>query len=472
MAGTSGATALRSPTAPAAPGITLWLLALVQFLLLMSINLPVVAVPAVGRELELPAATAQFVVTAYALAWGALLLLGGRTADLVGRRKVLVSGLWVFIAGSLIGSLAWTGAVVIAARAVQGLGAAFVAPAALSMLTTLFAEGRPRDRALAVFGAATAAGAVIGVVASGLVTEAFGWRAIFTVSLLPALPLVLVASRLLPAAPPVMRTGRMDVPGAAVVTLGLALLAFGISQAPRAGFDSPASGGIIMLSIGLLGLFVVIERRGAEPLLPLPLLRRRNIAATTYTTLLVWASFASLFFHVSLLLQEVLGYSASRTGFAYLPLALATIAAAHLAGRLVGRFRPATVVGVGGACVALGSLTLGLVQPGDAFATAVLPGLLLAGAGNGLALVALQVAVFAGVADRESGVVAGLFNTAQEVASAVGTVLLVTLAASGTTPATGIRSALTAGAVVALAGGIVGAILIPADRAGRDASLP
>jgi MFS family permease len=452
------------PAAPDSRGLILGLLSLTQFLLLMSINLPVVAVPAVGRELGLPPETAQFVVTAYALAWGALLLLGGRTADLFGRRKILVIGLWVFTAGSLLGSVAWTGSVVIGARAVQGIGAAFVAPAALSMLTTTFAEGAPRDRALAAFGAATAAGAVIGVVGSGLLIDAFGWRAVFAVNLVPAAPLVLLAPRLLPAAP-AATTGRLDVPGAFTVTLALGLLAFGVSQVPRFGFAAFAAGGLVVVALSLLALFVAIERRGPDPLLPLSLVRRRGIAATTVATVLLWASFASLFFHVSLLLQDVLGYSALHTGLAYLPLALATIAAAQLAGRVLSVWNCGPTVALGAVCVGLGSLALGLVRPGDGFAAAVLPGLLLAGAGNGLALVALQVAIFKGVGEREAGVVAGLFNTAQEVASAVGTVALVTVAASGTSFAAGIQSALLVGAAVALAGGVVGGTLIPRARA-------
>lgn len=245
----------------------------------------------------------------------------------------------------------------------------------------------------------------------------------------------------------------------------MALLAFGVSQGPSTGFASLGSGGIIAASIGLFGLFVVIEGRGSEPLLPLHLVRRRSIAATTAATVLLWAGFASLFFHVSLLLQQVLGYSPLHTGLAYLPLAVATIAAAQLAGRTLAVCKPAPMVAVGAACIAVGSLLLAVVQPGDRFATAVLPGLLSAGVGNGLALVALQVAAFTGVADQEAGVVAGLFNTAQEVASAVGTVVLVTVAASGTTPAAGIRSTLIVGAAVALAGGIIGWTLIPAARA-------
>jgi MFS family permease len=451
----------RNIAATESRGLILWLLCLTQFLLLMSINLPVVAVPAVGRDLGLPPETAQFVVTAYALAWGALLLMGGRTADLFGRRKILVIGLWVFCAGSLLGSVAWTGSVVIGARAVQGIGAAFVAPAALSMLTTTFAEGAPRDRALAAFGAATAVGAVIGVVGSGLLIDAFGWRAVFAVCLVPAAPLVLLAPRLLPAAPPAATRGRLDVLGAATVTLGLGLLAFGVSQVPEFGFAAPSAGGAVVVALSLLAIFVAIERRGPEPLLPLSLIRRRNIAATTTATVLLWASFASLFFHVSLLLQDVLGYSPLQTGLAYLPLALVTIAAAQLAGRLVGVWKCGPTVALGAVCVCLGSLVLGLVRPGDGFAAAVLPGLLLAGAGNGLALVALQVAIFKGVGQREAGVVAGLFNTAQEVASAVGTVALVSVAASGADVAAGIQSALLVGAAVALAGGVVGGILIP-----------
>jgi len=457
---------LRIPSSVART-IVLGVVAAVQFLVLLSITSPIVAFPAVGRDLSIPAAYVQFVVTAYALSFGALLLLGGRTADIVGRRRVLLGGLWCFALASALASLASSGVVVIAARALQGVGAAFAAPASLSMVVATFDEGRARDRALGVVGAATGSGAAVGLLLSGVLTDLLGRRAVFAATLGAALTLAILAALLLPLDPPHRQARGVDIPGAGSVTAGLALLTFGITQGQEVGLSTPRSLLTLCAAAGLLALFILIERRSPAPLMPLAVLRRPSITSTILTTVLVWAGFASLFFHVSLLMQEVLGYPPALTGLAYLPLTLVTVVAASVAARLVGAWRPKAVIALGAALIALGSLLLSLVHDGSSYAVGLLPGLLVTGVGLGLALVALQIAVFIGVPDDQAGLVAGLFNTTQEVASAVGTAVLATIALARGGGAAGIRHSLVVGAAIILAGGALGAALVPDRDGGR-----
>jgi MFS family permease len=447
-----------SPTCTASP---LGLLAAAQFLVFLSINIPIVAVPTIGDDLGLAAVYAQFVVTAYALAWGALLLLGGRCADVFGRRRMLGSGLWIFIVGAVVAPLAPTGEILIASRAVQGAGAALIAPAALSLLTSIFPDGPERDRALGVLGAASGGGAALALFLGGVLTDALGWRSIFVPGLVLALVLAVFVPRLPAGAPSPRFVRELDLPGAIAVSAGLALLAFGVTQRQRAGLASVQAAGSLAAAAGLLAAFIVIERRQPAPLLPPRLLRRRTIAAPTAATLLIWAGFASLFFLLSLLLQNVLDYSPLATGLGYLPLAAAVAVASRVAARAVGPSGTRPVLVAGAAGVAVGSLLVGAADAGDSYAGAILPGIVIAGLGLGGALVALQVAVFVGVAEGESGVVAGLFTTAQEVASAIGTAALVALALAQGGGADGIQFALAVGAVVVIAGGLLGAAAIP-----------
>jgi predicted MFS family arabinose efflux permease len=458
---TPGQAAATAPDVGDASRWALGLLALAQFTVLLSINLPVVAVPAVARDLGLPLASAQFVVTAYALVWGSLLLLGGRSADLLGRRRVLLLGLWVFVAGCLLAAVGPSGAAVVGGRGIQGLGAAFLAPAALSLLTTTLPPGPPRDRGLALMGSATAAGAVAGLLLGGLLTEAFGWRTIFLAPLVPALLLAALAPRRLPAGAAAAGGGGFDVLGAALIASGLGLLALGASQVSTLGLADLRGAGALGLGAALVALFVVRERHARSPLLPPALLARRSIGATTAVTALVWTGFASLFFHTALLLQDVLGYRALTTGLAYLPLAAATVAGSRLAARSGGRRSARTITALGAGGIASGSLLLSRADPGDPYALLVLPGLVAAGAGLGLALVSLQVTIFAGVSRPQSGVVAGLFATAQEVASALGTAALAGLASAQASPEAGLQLALLAGSGIALLGGLLAAAALP-----------
>ncbi len=430
-------------------------LAAAQFLVMLSINSTVVAFPVIGAELAVPPSMQQFVVTAYALMFGSLLLLAGRAGDVWGRRRVLLVGLVVFVAGALVGVLAAGGGWVVAARAVQGIGAAAVATNALALLTALVPAGPARDRALGVFGAATATGAAVGIVAGGALVATVGWRAIFVLVGVLAAVLLVVVVRELPPSPGPSAGQPLDWAGGVLATLGVAGLAAASTDVP----PPAVRVGLLVTGAATLVAFVLVERRQAVPLLPLRIFRLRSVSANTLATVLVWAAFASMFFHLSLVLQDVLNYSPTQAALAYLPLAAATTAVSPLAGPLLARFGATPVAVAGALAIAAGSLLLGRVEPGAGYLTTVLPGLLVAGIGVGAALVALQSAVFADVPERDAGAVAGLFTTAQEVASALGTAAFVAVALTAATTAAGLSLALTSGAATALAGAALLAVL-------------
>ncbi|SFQ68849.1 Major Facilitator Superfamily protein [Amycolatopsis arida] len=433
------------------------LLAGVQLLVMLTVNVPIVAVPVIQRQMGVAPVHSQFIVTTYALVWGALLLLAGRVADLAGRRRPLLAGLLLLAAGSGLGAAAPATPVLVAARAMQGGGAALAGTAALSLLVTLLPDGPARRRAFALFGQMTAVGSVAGLVLGGALTDLVGWRAIFLPSLLLAGALIGGAARWVPPDARSFSWPEFDLPGAATASAGIGLLVFAISRAEQSTEKALAGGAV---AAALLAAFALLERRAAHPLLPLSLVTRRNTVAALVATVLIWSSFASLFFHLAFLLQRALHYTPLQSALAYLPVTVATA----LSGRVAAAGRLSPHLGLvtlgGGLAIAAGSATVSAAGAGGGFLWPVLPGLVLAGTGLGLAIVAIQILVFRGAAERSSGVLAGLLTTAQETASAVGTTVFATLAVA-IGGLGGITTTLFWGAAAALAGGLLGALLAP-----------
>jgi EmrB/QacA subfamily drug resistance transporter len=409
-------------------------LALLAFaMLIVSLDqyIVVVALPEIGRELDFSAQTLQLVISAYAVASAGFLLLGGRAADLLGPRRVFVSGLALYAGASLAGGLAPAPEILLAARAVQGLGGALVFPATLALVNTTFAEGRERNRALAVWGGAGAAGLVIGVLLGGVLTQALGWEAVFFVNVPLAGIAVLLAFALIAADR--QDTGRrFDVPGALGATLGVTLLVFALVQGPTLGWGSPAILASASASLLLLAAFAAIERRSRDPLVPPRLLANRNLATAAGIALLFWATFGSVLYFLTLYFQGVHGYDALQTGVCFLLPTAVVVAGSALAGQLVTRcgLRPTLVAAL--AIGALGALALGLaMSPNGSYAT-LIPGLVLLSIGDGVVFTTMFIAAGTGVADGEQGVASGIASTSTSIGAAVGLALLVLVANSGT----------------------------------------
>ena len=401
-----------------------------QFVLQLDFSIVNVALPSIQRELGMPAAELQWIVTGYALAFGSLLLAGGRLADLLGRRQVLAAGLALFGIASLACGLAQWPIMLIIARIVQGAAAAMVSPAALSLLTTTNAEGAARNRALAIWQATTAAGATAGIVAGGLLTQYFGWRAVFLIN--P--PIIAVMLALVPRLPAGKRSGgggSVDVRGALLVTTGIAALIFGLSSGQQHGFTAPATLIALALAVLLTTGFVVAEKRSAAPMLPLPILAEPARRAAIAAMLLIGAILAGYVYFASLYLQKVLGFSPVATGLALVPSTVTVVLVSTVGTRrLLARFSIGAVLLAGLACMGAGQLWLAQITAGASYPAAVLPGLVLTAAGVGLALPAASIAITSGVQTSDQGLAGALFTTSQQTGAAVGLAILATAAAA------------------------------------------
>ncbi len=437
-------------------------LALLAFaMLLVSLDqyIVVVALPEIGRGLGFSAQTLQAVISAYAVASAGFLLLGGRAADLLGRRRVLITGLGLYAGAALMGGLAATPEVLLAARGLQGLGGALVFPATLSLVNTTFAEGDERNRALAIWGGAGAAGLVIGVLLGGVLTSALGWESVFFVNVPLAGGAALLALALIPADGPRERGRSFDLPGALSVTVAVTLVVFALVQGPRLGWTASAVlaaaiGGVLMLAV-----FAVVERRSRDPLLPPRLLANRNLVTAVVIAFLFWATFGSVLYFLTLYLQDVHGYDALETGVAFLIPTVVVVTGSTLAGRLVTRCGlRATLVGAL-AIGAVGALMLGLSMSPSGSYGGLVPGLILLSIGDGVVFTAMFIAAGTGVADRDQGVASSVASTSTSIGAAVGLALLVLVATSGTEGLAGesLRVATADGlrsAVLVVAGGI------------------
>jgi EmrB/QacA subfamily drug resistance transporter len=459
---------------PREKNLALLLLAMTQFVIVIDASIVNVALPSIGTALHFSRDNLSWVVNAYTLTFGGFLLLGGRLADLLGRRKMFMIGLVVFSLASLAGGLAQSEAWLIIARSVQGLGAAIVSPAALSIITTTFAEGHERNRALGVWGAVAGAGGAAGVLLGGILTSGLSWRWVLFVNVPIGLIAAALAPRILLESRADDGTEGFDIPGAVTVTAGLALLVYAVVDAVNVGWGS--TGTLLRLAGAalLLVAFVVIERRTRHPLLPFSIFRLRTLRGADIVGLLIGMSLFSMFFFISLYLQDVLGYSPIKAGLSYLPLAIGIILSAGGASQLVTRvgFKPTLIGGL--LLIAVALLWFSRVPaPGGSYVSNVLGPSILAAFGLGFSFVPVTIAAVTGTKPHEAGLASGLINTSQQVGGALGLAILATVANSRTqsllqagTHSTsvaltkGFDRAFLVGAGFALVGAILTAILI------------
>lgn len=447
------------------------LLGAVQFMVVLDIAIVNVALPSIQTDLDFSQANLQWVISAYALVFGGFLLLGGRTADLLGRRRIFMLGLVAFTIGSLLCGLAWSEGSLIGARAIQGLGAATISPAALAILMTTFAEGRERNIALGVWGAVGGFGAAAGVLLGGVLTDALSWEWIFFVNI----PVGLVALALAPVLLGESRDTRVksfDALGAVLVTGGLSTLVLGITQGNEWGWSSGRVIGIFAASAALLAGFVGWESRAAEPLMRFGILRTKTVLGANVAGFILGTALFSMFLMLTLYMQQVLGYSAMKTGVAYLAVAGTSIVWANVAAALVNRVGVRPLIATGMAILTVGLLLFTQVSVGGSYATHLLPGFLLVALGMALCFVPISIAALAGVRQAEAGLASGLINTSQQIGGAVGIALLSTIAISRTETevaagaavpqalTSGFQLAFWVGAGIALAGVVAALVLI------------
>ncbi|GAA1290886.1 DHA2 family efflux MFS transporter permease subunit [Pseudonocardia aurantiaca] len=388
------------------------------------------AVPSMQADLGMPVEVVQGVLTGYALTFGGLMLLGGRVADLLGRRRVFVAGLALFGLSSLVCGLAWTPAVLLAARAVQGLAAAVMAPTALALVMTTFPEGPERNKALAVWGGLGGFGATAGLLIGGLLTASLGWESVFLINVPVVVVLMVLCPLLVRESSDRGSLRNLDVGGALTVTASLVLLVFAIVTAPEAGWGSPRTIGLLIGSAVLLALFVVIETRVASPLVPLRIFRLRTLVGGNVVLLAVGLALDGMLFPLMLYTQQVLGYSPLQAGLTTAVMTVMSILGSFAGQATVTRFglRPIAVVGT--LLIIGGSLLLTGVTVGGGFATHILPAMLIFGAGVGAAFFACQIAALTGVREDESGLAAGLVDTSFHLGNAVGIAISTSVAVS------------------------------------------
>lgn len=449
--------------------LALVLLAAAQFVVVLDASIVNVALPSIGTALDFSQDDLSWVVNAYTLTFGGFLLLGGRMADLLGRRRMFVAGLILFSIASLAGGLAQSDIWLIAARAVQGLGAALLSPAALSLVTEIFAEGADRNKALGVWGAVAGSGGAAGVLLGGMLTEWAGWEWVLFVNVPIGIAAALIAPRLLPGRETAPDHGRhFDFAGAVSVTAGLSLLVYSLVNANDAGWGSATTLGLLAIAAALIVGFVLIERRTKAPLVPFPgIFRLRTITGINLTAVLVAMALFSMFFFISLYMQQVLGYDPLEAGVAYLPLAGGIIISAGVASQLVTRFGVKPVLISGLLLTAVGLLWFSQISPGGTYLGDILFPSLISAFGLGFAFVPMTVAAVAGVEPHEAGLASGLINTSQQVGGALGLAVLAAIANSRTSSlaesGTAMPVALTEGFQVALLVGagfaIFGAVL-------------
>ena len=456
----------------------LGLLSAVQFMVVLDIAVVNVALPSIQVDLGFSQEDLQWVISAYALVFGGLLLLGGRAADLLGRRRVFLAGVVVFTGASLLAGLAWSEPSLIGARALQGLGAAVISPAALSMLSTTFAEGRERNIALGVWGAVGGFGAAAGVLLGGVLTEALSWEWIFFVNI-PVGVVAFVLAPLLLTESRDAHVQRFDAAGAALVTTGLASLVYAITQAGQEGWLAARTVAFVGISLVLLAGFVAWELRQAEPLMRFGILRTRTVSGANVAGFILGTALFSMFLMLTLYMQQVLHYTPMRTGAAYLAVAGTAIVWSTVAAQLVTRVgvKPVLVAG-------MVSLTAGLtyftqVSVGGSYVADLLPGFLLTGLGIGFSFVPISIAALAGVRNSEAGLASGLFNTSQQIGGALGIAALSTIATSRTDSSVaagnalpdalvdGFSTAFGAGVAVAALGIVTALALIRRDELER-----
>ncbi|HEY1853793.1 MAG TPA: MFS transporter [Solirubrobacterales bacterium] len=408
--------------------IALILLCTAQFVVVLDASIVNVALPTIQKALDFSESSLAWVVNAYVLTFGGFLLLGGRLADLLGRRRIFMGGLVLFAVASLAGGLAATSGQLIAARAVQGLGAAILSPAALSIVATTFKDGAERNKALGIWRAVAGSGGAAGVLLGGVHTEGLGWEWVLWVNVPIGILAAAIAPSLIAETRDESEVRHFDVLGAIAITLGLSALVFALLDAEEAGWGS-AQTILTLVGSGIaLALFVAVERRSRAPLVPFSIFRVRTITGANVAALLLGASLFAMFFFISLYMQQVLGYGPLEAGLSYLPLAAGIIVSAGIASSLVTRvgFKPILALGMG--LVTIGLLWFSQISTDGTFLGDLLGPSLFAAVGLGFAFVPVTIAAVSGVEDREQGLASGLINTSQQVGGALGLAILSAIA--------------------------------------------
>jgi EmrB/QacA subfamily drug resistance transporter len=467
---------------PRAKNLALALLAMTQFVVVLDAAIVNVALPSIGKALDFSQDNLAWVVNAYTLTFGGFLLLGGRLADLLGRRRMFMYGLVLFSLASLLGGLAQSDIWLVIARGAQGLGAAIVSPAALSIITNTFAEGAERNKALGVWGAVAGSGGAAGVLLGGVLTEYLGWEWVLFVNTPIGIAAALLAPRLLDESRDEVEHRSFDVVGAVSVTAGLVLLVYALLDAPQAGWGSTQTIVLALVSVVILAAFVAWERGRRAPLVPFSIFRLQTLRGANVVSLLVAMSLFSMFFFISLYMQQVLGYDALKAGLSYLPLAGTIIISAGVASALVTRIGFKITLIAGMTFVTGGLLWFAQVPPNGSYVSDLLGPMLLAAVGLGLAFVPVTIAAVTGIRPDQAGLASGLVNTSQQVGGALGLAILVAIANSTTSGqfADGVRDravaltegfqdAFLVGAGFAAAGAILAALLISSRDAREHA---
>jgi len=451
--------------------IGLALLCAVQFMVVLDIAIVNVALPSIQTDLGFSQENLQWVISAYALFFGGFLLLGGRAADLLGRRRLFLAGIVIFTGASLLSGLAWNEETLIGARALQGLGAAIISPAALAILMTTFAEGKERNAALGAWGGVGAFGAVAGVLLGGILTDALSWEWIFYVNV----PVGIAAFALTPlliAESKDMTAQSFDIPGAVLVTSGLVALVYAITQANDYGWSSVETIGLFAAAAALIAGFLAWESRARDPLMPFSIFRLRTLVGANIAGLILGTAMFGMFLMLTLYMQQVLGYSPMRTGVAYLAVAGTAIFWSALAAQLVTRIGVKPVLVVGMSALTAGLVYFTQVSVGGSYLSDLLPGFLLIGVGLGFSFVPISIAALAGVQNEEAGLASGLINTSQQIGGALGIAALSAIATSTTSDEVangttlnlaltdGFQGAFVVGAAVAFVGVLVALFVV------------
>ena len=441
-------------------GLILLLLCAAQFMVVLDIAIVNVALPSIQADLAMSQDSLQWVVIAYGLMLGGFLMLGGRLADVVGRKRVLISGLAIFTAASMFAGLAESADLLIASRALQGFGAAMIPPAALSILAVTFEEGAARNRALGLYGAVAGISATVGVIASGLLTDGPGWRAIFLLNVPIGIALIVMAARFLRGEAREVTGDPFDVAGAVTLTGSLLVVVYALSQGPEDGWGWSTLG-LFAGAAALMVAFLAIEMTSREPLVPGIAVRNRTLVAANLSALFTFSTFFGLIFCGTLLMQQVLGYSATKTGVAWVATSGVSFFAAVLTGsRLATVLGPRTLLIGGQALLAVAMLLLARVPADADYWTDLLPAFLLAGIAVGAAAPAVQIAALAGVEERLTGVASGLVETSREIGGAIGVAVVATVLASQA-GLDGFHAAFLALAVIAALGAVNSSVRFP-----------
>ena len=440
--------------------LALALIVTAQFMVILDLAIVNVALPSIKSDLNFSQTNLQWVISAYAILFGGTLLLGGRLADLLGRRRLFVAGLALFSLSSLLCGLAWSEASLIAFRAIQGLGGALLVPAALSLLMTIFEEGRDRNVALGIYAAASGSGAAAGVLLGGLLTSYLNWSWIFFINVPVGVAAIALTPALLQESRADVFHRHFDVPGAASVTAGLMLLVYALTRASSDGWTATTTLGLLVGAAALIGAFLVIEWRSPHPLLPLRIFRLRTLSGSNAAMAIVGAVAFSEFFLLTLYMQDVLRYSAVQTGAAFAAFALTVVLISNVAQAVVGRFgvRPTLTLGLLASAVSVAWLTR-LPVDGNYFWD-LFPAFVLGGAGMGLSFVPITIGALAGVERSDAGVASGLLNTSRQIGGAIGIAAISAIAATSTRNYADAHAAVTAASPTALDHGFQTALYV------------